>query len=72
MVVWLSYLSGRALAAQARGALGSIPGDCRPFTFLYFCSKTSNPSLFHREARDLSMNVCNLLPTGLMVEFTQT
>ena len=27
------WLSGRALAAQARGVLGSTPGDCRPFHF---------------------------------------
>ena len=28
--VWLLWLSGRALVAQARGVLGSTPGDCRP------------------------------------------
>ena len=25
---WLSWLSGKALAAQARGVLGSTPGGC--------------------------------------------
>ena len=33
MVVRLSWLSGRALAAQARGVLGLTPGDCQPFHF---------------------------------------
>ena len=32
VVVRLSWLSGRALAAQARGVLGSTPGGCRPFS----------------------------------------
>ena len=42
MVVWLSWLSGRALATQARGVLGSTPGGCGPFfTFLYFRLITS-------------------------------
>ena len=36
MVVRLSWLSGRALVAQARGLLGSTPGDCRPFHFPLF------------------------------------
>ena len=34
VVVWLLCLSGRALAVQARGVLGSTPGDCWPFHFL--------------------------------------
>ena len=38
----LPCLSGRALAAQARGVLGSTPSGCRPiFTFLYFRLITS-------------------------------
>ena len=32
VVIWLSWLSGRALAAQARGLLGSTPGGCWPFS----------------------------------------
>ena len=32
VVVRLSSLSGRALAAQARGVLDSTPGGCRPFS----------------------------------------
>ena len=36
MVVRLSWLSGRALVAQARGVLGSTPSDCRPFHFPLF------------------------------------
>ena len=32
VVVRLSWLSGRTLAAQARGVLGSTPGGCRLFT----------------------------------------
>ena len=36
VVVWLSWLSGRVLVAQARGVLGSTPGDCRPFHFPLF------------------------------------
>ena len=34
--VWLSRLSGRALAAQARGVLGLTPGGCWPFHFPLF------------------------------------
>ena len=37
MVVWLLWLSGITLAAQARGVLGSTPGDCR---HLKWCSKS--------------------------------
>ena len=33
MIVWLSWLSGRALVAQPRGVLGSTPGDQWPFPF---------------------------------------
>ena len=33
VVVRLSWLSGRALAAQARGVLGSTTGNCWPFRF---------------------------------------
>ena len=34
------------------GVLGSVPGDCRPFHFpLFWPQKTSNLSLFQREAR---------------------
>ena len=36
VVVRLLWLSGRALAAQARGVLGSLPGDCCPFHFPLF------------------------------------
>ena len=36
MVVRLLWLSGRVLAAQARGAMGLTPGDCRPFCFPLF------------------------------------
>ena len=36
MVVRLSQLSGRALAAQARGVLGSTTGGCQPFHFPLF------------------------------------
>ena len=39
VVVRLSWLSGRALAAQARGVLGLTPGNCWLF---HFCLKTSN------------------------------
>ena len=34
--IQLLWLSDRGLAAQARGVLGSTPGDCQLFTFLYF------------------------------------
>ena len=34
--VQLSWLSGRALVAQARGVLGLTPGDCQPFHSLLF------------------------------------
>ena len=39
VVVQLSWLSGRALVAQARDILGSILGDCRPFHFPLLRSK---------------------------------
>ena len=32
MVIWLSWLSGRALAAQARGVLGSTPWRLQTFS----------------------------------------
>ena len=35
------------------GVLGSIPGNCWPFHFLYFRLKISKFSLFQREARVL-------------------
>ena len=38
IVVWLS---GRALAAQARSVLGLTPGDCRLITLLYLHLITS-------------------------------
>ena len=41
MVVQLSWLSGRALVALARGVLGSIPGDCRLFHFPLFSPHNS-------------------------------
>ena len=34
VVVWLSWLSGRALVVQARGVLCSTPGNCRPLHYL--------------------------------------
>ena len=36
VVVRLSWLSGRAMAGQARGVLGSTPGGCR-------CHRKSDP-----------------------------
>ena len=36
MVGGCPAVSGRALAAQARGILGSTHGGCRPFHFLLF------------------------------------
>ena len=36
VVVWLSLLSGRSLAAQARGVLGSTLSGCQPFHFPLF------------------------------------
>ena len=33
VVIRLLWLSGRALAAQVRGVLGSTPGGCQPFHF---------------------------------------
>ena len=33
VVIWLSWLSGRALAVQVRGVLGSTPDGCHPFHF---------------------------------------
>ena len=47
MVIRLSWLSGRALAAQARGVLGSTPATASLFTFPYFCPIGSKISLFH-------------------------
>ena len=36
VVVWLSWLSGRALAAQARGVQGSTQSGCWPFSLSSF------------------------------------
>ena len=36
MTIWLSWLSGRVLAAQARDVMGLTPGDCQPFHFSLF------------------------------------
>ena len=41
VVVRLSWLSGRALVAQARGVLGLIPAMASLFSFLYFRFITS-------------------------------
>ena len=49
VVVRLSWLSGRALAAQARGVLGSTPSDCRLFHFSLF--SPHNIYYFQCEAR---------------------
>ena len=48
LVVRLLWLSGRALAAQARGVLGSTPSSCWP---LYFRLITSKFLYFQHEAR---------------------
>ena len=41
VVIQLLWLSDRALVAQARGVLGSIPGGSQPFHFPYFRLITS-------------------------------
>ena len=52
VVVQLPQLRGRTLVAQARGVLGSTPGDCRPFfTFFYFRLITSKFLYFQCEVR---------------------
>ena len=48
LVVRLSWLGGRTLAAQARGVMGLTPGGCRPF---YFHLITSKFIYFQHEAR---------------------
>ena len=47
MVVRLSLLSGRALAAQARGVLGLTPGGCQPFHFPLFSPHNINLFIHH-------------------------
>ena len=42
VVIRLSWLSGRALAAQARGLWVRLPATAGLFTFFYFCLITSN------------------------------
>ena len=49
VVGWLSQLNGRTPAAQARGVLGSTPGNCRPF--LYFRLIKSKLIYFQCEAK---------------------
>ena len=51
VVIRLLWLSGRALAAQARGVLGSTPSDCRPFHFPLVRLITSKSIYFQCEAR---------------------
>ena len=54
---WLSDCSGRALVAQARGVLGSTPGDCRPFHFSLF---SPHNILFSTWDKILSIEIWNL------------
>ena len=63
MVVQLSWLSGRALAAQARGVLGLTPVSCRPF---HFSSITSKFIYFQCEAR-CSEHICTLFNYPIQV-----
>ena len=61
VVVRVSWLSGRALPAQAKGVLSSTPGGCRPFsTFLYFCLITSKFINFQHKARCSGNGISNL------------
>ena len=50
MVVRLSWLSGRALAAQARGVLGSTPGDFQLFHFPLFSPHNLYINLLHEDS----------------------
>ena len=47
VVVQLSLLSGRTLAAQARGVLGLTPGGCQPFHFPLFSPHNINSFIHH-------------------------
>ena len=51
LVVQLSWLSGRALVAQASGVLGPTPGGYWPFSLLYFRFVTTKFIYFQFEAR---------------------
>ena len=68
MVVRLLWLSGRALAAQARDVLGRLPATPGFFTFLYFCLITSKFIYFQREAR-CSENPYQILPHSAAIKF---
>ena len=68
VVVRLSWLSGRALAAQARGLLGSISRNCQPFhlplltsKILLYCVILSQLLSYHnRGSYNLQrLNFCN-------------
>ena len=56
--VRLSWLSGRALEAQASGVLGLTPGDCWPFHFPLF--SPHNIYYFQHEARCSDQLACCL------------
>ena len=62
VVVQLSWLSDRALAAQARGVPGSTPGNCRPFHFALFRQITSKFLYYQHKAR-----CCEQLDTFLVL-----
>ena len=57
VVVRLSWLSGRALVAPARGVLGPTPGGYWPFSLLYFCFVTTKFVYFQCEARSCEHTV---------------
>ena len=64
MVVWLSWLSGRALTAQARGVLGLTSGSCRPsslFLYLRLITFTNSfTSSLRQDALSIRFNVFDL------------
>ena len=58
VVVRLLWLSGRALAAQARGILGSTPGDCRLFSLSSIFALNSFISSVRQDALSRSFLIC--------------
>ena len=69
VVVWLLWLSGRALAAQARGVLGLTPSDC--WAFLYFCLITFTTVIFLVASSCMPVKHTRLGWSGDMVAFLE-
>ena len=70
VVVRLSWLIGRALAAQVRGVLGSTPGDCQLFHFPLFSPWHPNSFMTNMLAVCVSPNLQKWVKTPLLANYS--